>query len=195
VLFALGGRGAFLPFRLPGDVTAASSSVAVADVNADGDLDIVFGIATDAIRAVMLLGDGTGEFSINTLSMSTPVTAPESSSHCRAVAIADVNNDGLIDLVLSARYNNLVLSGSGGGEWVASNMLGGAGAISPPSPNSSHLRPPSPAFAQLLTPSHAFARLLTPSQRPPRGSSPATSTTTAGSTSSSPTAISPITCS
>lgn len=83
-------------------------SLASADVDGDNSLDLVVANRQSDDVAV-LLGDGTGEFSPST---SSPISVGDSPS---AVAAADLNADGAVDLVVINRgSNNLsVLIGDG----------------------------------------------------------------------------------
>ncbi len=102
----------------------AANSVALADLNGDGNLDIVVAAADTGI--CVLLGNGDGTF-------QTPVVYPTIDTYpaSLALAIEDVNGDGRPDLVVSA-YNG----GSSNG--VVNVLLGnGDGTFQPPAVSTS----------------------------------------------------------
>jgi hypothetical protein len=70
------------------DVGAAVSSVAVADLNGDGTLDVVAGTGAGVS---VLLGNGDGSFQ-----RAITYTAARSSS---GLALGDVNGDGILDVI------------------------------------------------------------------------------------------------
>jgi len=77
--------------------------VALADMNHDGNLDIVF-------NGGVLLGDGTDD------GIFTPVSGGELSGGAVSIAIADVNGDGFLDVVQVTDNNQVyVLLGNGDG--------------------------------------------------------------------------------
>ena len=98
--------------------------LAVADVNGDGKLDVLtanYGYST----ASVLLGTGTGTFS-NAITFSTG-----NSSAPRAIAVADVNGDGKLDMLTANSSNNAlgVLLGTGTGNFgTVSQYSTGAGS-------------------------------------------------------------------
>src|SRR5277367_6406323 len=81
-----------------------ASSVAVADVNGDGKLDIIAingascGPPPCLNYAIVLLGNGDGTFAVPKLFQTTYETI--------AVAVADVNGDGKPDLLLESVFAN-----------------------------------------------------------------------------------------
>ena len=93
-------------------VSAAPLAVSLADVNGDGNLDIVTANPS-ANTASVLLGNGNGAFAAQTT--YAVGAAPNS------VALADVNGDGNVDIVTTNRNggNVSVLLGNGNGSFAA----------------------------------------------------------------------------
>ena len=77
------------------DKTHGGSALAAADLNADGNLDVVScNIIEGAGNSTnVLLGNGDGTF-------TTAVSYGDTSSYARALALGDMDNDGDIDIVL-----------------------------------------------------------------------------------------------
>jgi hypothetical protein len=102
------------------EIGSPGTCMALADLNGDGNLDIVVG-TTDGYSVLLGNGDGTfqkaSNYSLGTLQNS--------------VAIADFNNDGKPDLVFSIAGNAGVLLGNGDGTFgpVETVYFGSAGTI------------------------------------------------------------------
>ncbi|CAM2011424.1 FG-GAP repeat domain-containing protein [Acanthopleuribacter pedis] len=91
-------------------VGAGNSTVALADMNNDGDLDILH---DGAGRLRLRLNNGSGSFG----SPTTLVTSPSGNTAFPSIATADVDGDGYRDIVANHGYNQMVLvrrTGSGG---------------------------------------------------------------------------------
>lgn len=110
----LGGFGA--PRALSLGAGAFPQSVAVADIDADGHLDIVTANGETA-NASVLLGDGAGGFADTANFPIAP--GPES------MAIGDVDGDGHADIVTAGRQGDALslLSGDGSGGFSAPTLL------------------------------------------------------------------------
>ncbi len=83
-------------------VGTGNSSVALADMNNDGDLDILH---DGAGRLRLRLNNGSGSFG----SPITLVTSPTGNTSFPSIAVADVDGDGFRDVVANHGYDDMVL--------------------------------------------------------------------------------------
>jgi len=98
-----------------------AASVVVADVNADGKLDLV--VANTSGSVGVLLGAGNGTFQ--------PAVTYSSGGNSSFVAAADVNGDGKIDLVLNSSAGTVaVMLGNGNGTFQPAVIMPGGSSNS-----------------------------------------------------------------
>jgi large repetitive protein len=92
------GNGTFQPALSFGSGASVGAQVAVADVNGDGKLDLIVtnfqGEANGDGTAAVLLGNGDGTF-------QSPVLYDSGVPGANVVAVADVNGDGVLDLLVA----------------------------------------------------------------------------------------------
>ena len=128
------GDGTFQPAVPYGSGGLYADSVAVADVNGDGNADIVVGTCgfpqvincvASGGKAGVLLGNGDGTF-------QPAVTYTLGGSGATSVAVADVNGDGKPDLLVATGSAVGVLLGNGDGTFqtVTTYSSGGFNALS-----------------------------------------------------------------
>jgi len=116
------GAGGFTPASgSPFTVGTGPYGVALGDLNGDGNLDIVTG-NQGSNDATVLLGDGKGGF---TRATGSPYPTGTTGSAPSAVALADVNGDGYLDLIVpnsgSGDNNVMVRLGDGSGGFGAAS--------------------------------------------------------------------------
>lgn len=116
----------FSPVKILNSGGNYSESLAAADLNGNGKLDVVVGNA-GSNTVTVFLGDGTGK-------LGTPTTYGISAIEPTSVAVADLNGDGKPDIALAGyAYNGCgvaVLLGNGDGTFQpASEFLCASGAI------------------------------------------------------------------
>ncbi|KOO31212.1 protein serine threonine, partial [Chrysochromulina tobinii] len=116
----LGSTEAVLQFAervLPG---GGATSIAAADVDGDGDLDVLLGNDGSPNRVLLNAGGGT---------FPTSITLPGGSARTRSIAAADVDGDGDLDVLLG-NYNSpsRVLLNAGDGTFPTSIELSGGSA-------------------------------------------------------------------
>jgi hypothetical protein len=100
------GNGNGLSFSQELSVKENPDFATFADMNNDGHLDIVFGI-TRSEQVGILLNDGTGKF--GPLSRYTLEPIPDPLFHyTRQLAIADIDNDGNLDIVYPSRVSGSI---------------------------------------------------------------------------------------
>jgi hypothetical protein len=95
-----------------GTISASPTGVSVGDFNRDGKLDVVFAIPGGA---VVYLGNGNGTFGAGT----TFTSGGTNENVYANVLVADVNNDGISDLVLNTDAGVSALLGIGSGSFGA----------------------------------------------------------------------------
>ena len=94
-----GGFTAGATFSVGSSVTSVPTSMAVADFNEDGKLDLAVGVSPDSIVDIFA-GDGTGNFSL--ISTIPSVVNPVS------LVASDFNQDGFSDLAVANGQDNTI---------------------------------------------------------------------------------------
>jgi Bacterial Ig-like domain (group 3)/FG-GAP-like repeat len=127
------GDGTFQPVQTYTSGGCGSNSIAVADVNGDGRLDLVIGnlCGFDNCEGLVsvLLGNGDGTF-------LAPQNYLSGNDYASAVAVADVNEDGKLDILVTNECLNCdsggtvgVLLGNGDGTFQAAQLYGSGGYV------------------------------------------------------------------
>jgi hypothetical protein len=88
------GNGTFKPVHLYGSGGNQAASIAVADVNGDGKPDVIVTNTSNSNNIGVLLGNGDGTF-------RRVVTYSSGGGDPWSVAVADVNGDGKLDLLVA----------------------------------------------------------------------------------------------
>jgi len=111
VVFFGNGDGTFTQASTAASVTSTASSIIPADLNGDGNIDLVLS-GNGQSGVTVLLGKGDGTFTVT----AGPAQAGEAT-----VAVADLNDDGIPDLVFGAATNSYltVFLGNGDGTFTA----------------------------------------------------------------------------
>ncbi|MGA8763291.1 MAG: FG-GAP-like repeat-containing protein [Candidatus Sulfotelmatobacter sp.] len=112
VLLLGNGDGTLQAAASIGTIASAPTGVAVADFNRDGKLDVAFAISGGA---VVYLGKGNGTFGPGT----TFSSGGANQNGFARILVADVNNDGIADLILNTDAGVSVLLGKGNGTFRA----------------------------------------------------------------------------
>ncbi|HEX3846247.1 MAG TPA: VCBS repeat-containing protein, partial [Steroidobacteraceae bacterium] len=95
-------HGQFLaPVRYPTGAGSFPRSIAVADLNGDGRMDIVIGSKTD-VSVLLQNGSAPGTF---LAAVDYPVSGADQ------IAIGDVNGDGLVDIIVPVGVSHPMVSG------------------------------------------------------------------------------------
>jgi len=96
------GTGQYGPAHLFGDIQSNTRNIEIADLNGDGALDIL-----EVCRGtpnLLFINDGAGRFpGMAQSDIALPVTFGDLSDHTLSVKVADMNDDGQVDLILANR--------------------------------------------------------------------------------------------
>jgi hypothetical protein len=122
------GNGTFQAPSTPATIGVEPNSAVAADLNGDGKLDLVVSNAISAENTVyVLLGNGNGTF-------QTP-TSYSVGQDIESMAVADFNEDGLLDLALAntgtgggGEGSVILLKGTGGGTFAPAAPIHGGPA-------------------------------------------------------------------
>jgi hypothetical protein len=106
------GDGTFQSATPIGTISSVPTGAAVADSNRDGKLDVFFAISG---AVVVYLGKGDGTFGAG----STVSSGGTNENVLARVLAADVNNDGIVDLITNTDAGLSVLLGNGDGTFQA----------------------------------------------------------------------------
>lgn len=115
-----GTFGAATNFTVPTSLASSLYAIAVADLNHDGNPDVVTAEQLASNAVTVLLGDGTGKLTV--------FTNYALSSAAVSVAIADLNDDGIPDLLVGTTGGYIqVMLGKGDGTFAMGAQLAVAG--------------------------------------------------------------------
>ncbi|KOO33881.1 calcium binding hemolysin, partial [Chrysochromulina tobinii] len=92
-----------------------TNSIAAADVDGDGDLDVLLGNSRSP--SIVLLNAGNGTF-------PTSIALPASA---QSIAAADIDGDGDLDVLLGGSRNSVLLNAGDGVSWTSITLPGGSG--------------------------------------------------------------------
>ncbi|MCA9153461.1 MAG: VCBS repeat-containing protein, partial [Planctomycetales bacterium] len=90
------------------------SGIDLGDINGDGNLDAIVSHETNTNLTTLLLGDGTGEFTVQTF-LPGDVT--------RDVRLGDINGDGNLDAVFAGQNTVRLMLGNGAGGFIPNVRL------------------------------------------------------------------------
>ncbi len=126
ILFNKGPENGFFTdaINLPGEAAITTASIAIADVNNDGILDIIVGNGDDEQNELLLSRQENNNQDQNGLSwVSHPL--PGAISKSVVITVADMDNDGFIDIVVGndgAQNQILINQGGNGTSYVAIDL-------------------------------------------------------------------------
>jgi len=95
------GKGKFGPALFFGSVASNTRSIAVADINQDGAPDILE--VSRGTQNLIFLNDGAGSFPTMEENEREPLSFGSVEDRTLNIAVADMNGDGLMDLVMANR--------------------------------------------------------------------------------------------
>ena len=106
-----GNRAFSAPFNLADPAIVNQSDVTLADMNEDGDLDLI-GTNLSAAQTFVAFGNGNGTFA----PLSSRVVIDAGVSVIRSPRAVDINGDGHLDVVAVASANQLIRATLGNGD-------------------------------------------------------------------------------
>jgi hypothetical protein len=120
-IFLGNGDGTFQAPRVTLIALDTPLSVAVADFNGDGNVDVVIGTWGNVVG--VFLGDGKGNLQAE---VKYPLLG---GGHAGVIAVGDINNDGKLDLVVNDNHINFLLGNGNGTFQAATDINTGAGDL------------------------------------------------------------------